>query len=206
MSGKVVQRRQNIIRSMIHISPLLPTPLLISDVNSWPGSLATLMRKVGDGREVFLEAIPLHDILEEDLLDKQPGEQSLFWCSTSPMCWHMPTHRVPCCATTMWSDGCSHSGFFSYFFPTLHMLEVSLFHFHQGLGSCCSPGAPFIPCLQQPGRGTQPLLAGHPAAAFKRNKTHRHKTKLSKTVVLQKCSAMLRKRVEDQVSMIKQEI
>lgn len=45
----------------------------------WPGSLPTLMRKVDDGREVFLEAIPLHDILEEDFLDKQPGEQSLVW-------------------------------------------------------------------------------------------------------------------------------
>lgn len=137
--------------------------------------------------------------LENNLLFGDPPAQCAVTCLNT-------VHRVPCCAMTMWFDGCSRSGFFSYIFPTLHMLEVSLFHFHQVLGGCCSPGAPFILCLQQPAHGTQPLLAGHLAAAFKRNMTCRHKKRLSKTVVLQKCSEISRKRVEYQVLIIKQEI
>ena len=123
----------------------------------------------------------------------------------APTCLNT-VHRVPCYARNIWSDGCSHSGFFSHFLPTVHTLQVSLFHFYQGLGSCYSPGAPSIPCLQQPAHGTQPLLAGHPATAFKRNMTCRHKKRLSKTVILQTCSETLRKRVEDQVLIIKQKI
>lgn len=90
----------------------------------------------------------------------------------------------------------------------MHVLEVSLPHYLPGNGHSV-PQGPL--CVQQTACGTQILFVGISATALEMNMTCRYikkkkKKDEKKSVILQTCSEILRKRVEDQVLIIKQEI